>query len=485
MMNDRPSSGSRGRHGIEPALSRRLGQLARDARRHAARPPRGDGRRHARRRIDAALAARGARTPRRILPAGGGARVPALARRRSHPASGTHARTLARVAHRRGRRRLSRGALRSLLARAPRRIPARRPARHRLRVAASHRPSRGLPPPRDPRRRRGGGRVPARRGPGTLLPAASAGARRARVGHCGATLRTTLRAQRRNRRLHRPRRLRGALGRARRGADRHQPPARDGAARSGAREPVQPVQPPLPQHALYRRRGDRGIPRARRGRRGACAPLAFRTALGRCATASWSTTRASPRPSGDAGSALRAFLHAATSAPPRAAPASSRISANRADRRCGATRCTRRSRNSTRLPGATGPRSIWTSAARACAASPRSTRSACGCTNTCNGRLTCSSRARRSAARISAWRSASTPISRSPSVRTAPRRGPTSISTRWARAWAPRPTSSTSRDRTGACRRSCRGAFARAPTRRSSPRCARTWRAPAPFASTT
>ena len=88
---------------------------------------------------------------------------------------------------------------------------------------------------------------------------------------------------------------RRAVGPARRGRRRRESAARDVPAQPAACEPVQPVEPPVPQRAVPRRRGDRRLRRMRRGtgaHREAAVPARAST---RCATPSWSITPASPR----------------------------------------------------------------------------------------------------------------------------------------------------------------------------------------------
>ncbi len=183
--------------------------------------------------------------------------------------------------------------------------------------------------------------------PGALLHAGRARRRRARVGHHGAALRAALVAQRGHRRLHRPAALRRGVGRAGGGDRRHQPAARAHGARSGAGEPVQPVEPPVPQPALPRRRGDRGLRRARRDRSRIHQPLA-RAVRGAARGRDGGLPARGGRQARALRDALRALSCAGTSSPAAPARGSSTSSARCAARRCAAMRCTTRCRSTSR-----------------------------------------------------------------------------------------------------------------------------------------
>ncbi len=220
-------------------LSRCLRRVACAERRYTPRAPRGDGGRceHGTRHR---RCARRARARALVARAAGGARAArrGAARGNTHPSEGRLAREDARLAHRRGDRRESRGPHRPARPGAHRGPRVERAAHPRVHIAAARGPARRLPSPHDPRRRRrarrgrAGGRTLAR------LPAACHRGWRARVGMHSAALRAALGAQRRHRRFRGLARVRRDLGSTRRRPHRNQSPARAPDARSGSREPV-------------------------------------------------------------------------------------------------------------------------------------------------------------------------------------------------------------------------------------------------------
>ena len=97
--------------------------------------------------------------------------------------------------------------------------------------------------------------------PDGLLSARRSAGWRARLRPHRAALHAALRAQLGDGRLHRPAHRARAMGSARRGARRAQPAACPVPPRPGARQPVQPLQPPVSERPVPRSRADRGVPR--------------------------------------------------------------------------------------------------------------------------------------------------------------------------------------------------------------------------------
>ena len=234
-----------------------------------------------------------------------------------------------------------------------------------------------------------------------------------------------------------------ARGRQRR---RHQSAARALSRRPRAREPVPPVRPALSRPDLRRRR------RAARSRGLGDARALLERSGARIAALCGASGRRLPGRVGRQAGGARRVLRAASSGAPatiRWSP-SSIASSPAAARRCGSSRCSRRSPRRTRASlGTAGRTTCAGPTPRGSRTSPAGTRGRSASRCTCSGSPIASSAPPRATRGRAASRSASSATSRSAPRRTAPSRGRTRRPSRTASRSARRPIRSRRRPELG------------------------------------